>query len=44
MEMIERYGIIVVFAIILIAGSGLGMFMSTIISFFINVFSHIFVI
>jgi Zn-dependent protease len=44
MEMIERYGIIVVFAIILIAGSGLGTFMSTIISFFINVFSHIFVI
>jgi Zn-dependent protease len=44
MEMIERYGIIVVFAIILIAGSGLGMFMSTIISFFISVFSHIFII
>jgi len=44
MEFIERYGIIVVFAIVLIAGSGLGTFMATVINFFITVFSHIFAV
>jgi Zn-dependent protease len=42
MEFIERYGIIVVFIIVLIAGSGLGLFMATVINFFFTVFSHIF--
>ncbi|TAL14375.1 site-2 protease family protein [Patescibacteria group bacterium] len=44
MEVIERYGIIVVFVIVLIAGSGLGTFMATVINFFISVFSHIFTV
>lgn len=44
MEFIERYGIIVVFAIVLIAGSGLGTFMAIVINFFITVFSHIFAV
>lgn len=44
METIERYGIIVVFAIVLLAGSSLGLFMTTVINFFITVFSNIFVI
>ena len=42
METIERYGIIVVFAIVLLAGSSLGLFMSTVINFFLTVFSNIF--
>lgn len=44
MEMMERYGIIIVFAIVLIAGSALGTFMATVINFFIGIFSHIFMI
>jgi Zn-dependent protease len=44
MEMIERYGIIVVFAIVLLAGPSLGVLMSTVINFFITVFSNIFVV
>jgi Zn-dependent protease len=44
MEMIERYGIIVVFILVLIAGSALGTLMSTAINFFIAVFSNIFAI
>lgn len=44
MEIIERYGIVVVFIIVLVAGSGLGLFMATAINFFITVFSHIFAI
>jgi Zn-dependent protease len=44
MEMMERYGIIVVFAIVLVAGSALGTFMATATNFFISIFSHIFMI
>jgi len=44
MEFIERYGLIVVFAVVLLAGSALGSFMATLINFFITVFSHIFAI
>jgi Zn-dependent protease len=44
MEFIERYGIVVVFALVLIAGPALGVFMITIINFFVSVFGHIFVI
>jgi Zn-dependent protease len=43
MEAIERYGIIVVFVIILVARSGLGMFIATAINFFIRVFGQVFV-
>ncbi len=42
MEFVERYGIIVVFAIVLLAGPAIGTLMSTAINFFIDVFSHIF--
>lgn len=42
MEAIERFGIMFVFVIILLASSLIGKFMSTIISFFLEVFSHIF--
>ncbi|NTW61128.1 site-2 protease family protein [Candidatus Saccharibacteria bacterium] len=38
----ERYGIIIVFAIILIAGNQFDYFLSNAISFFIQLFSHIF--
>lgn len=44
MEIIERYGIFVVFGLVLIAGPALGAFMVAIINFFISVFSHIFII
>lgn len=44
MEVMERYGIIVVFILVLIAGSILGTFMSTVINFFISVFSNIFAV
>jgi Zn-dependent protease len=42
MEMIEQYGIILVFIIVLAASSLIGEFMRTAINFFISVFSHIF--
>ena len=42
MEAIERYGVIVVFAVILLAGPSLGTFMSAVINFFLTGFSHIF--
>jgi Zn-dependent protease len=44
MEVMERFGIIVVFILVLIAGSILGTFMSTAINFFISVFSNIFAV
>lgn len=44
MELMEKYGIIVVFALILIAGPALGTFMLACINFFITLFSHIFII
>ncbi|MFZ1301541.1 MAG: site-2 protease family protein [Candidatus Microsaccharimonas sp.] len=42
MRYIEQYGIIVVFALVLIFGSQIGTFMSAAIGFFIDVFSTIF--
>lgn len=42
METIERYGIVVIFAIILIGSSVIGSFMFGSIKFILNVFQHIF--
>jgi Zn-dependent protease len=42
MESMERYGIIIVFGLILIGGSAFSVFLLTSISFFIQVFSRIF--
>ena len=42
MRAIERYGIVLVFALVLFAGAALGTFMNTAISFFIQLFSLIF--
>lgn len=42
MEAMERYGIVVVFALILIAGQSLSVFMLTVINFFFDVFRHVF--
>lgn len=42
MEVIERFGIIVIFALILIASPYIGEFMRQAIGFFLTVFSHIF--
>jgi len=42
MEAVERYGIFVVFAVVLLAGSFIGVFMSAAIRFFIDIFAHIF--
>lgn len=42
MESMERFGIIIVFAIILIAGSAFGTFFSVVITFFIQLFARIF--
>lgn len=42
MRFIEQYGIIFVFALVLLAGPLIGQFMSTVISFFIDIFSSIF--
>jgi Zn-dependent protease len=42
MEAIERFGVIFVFAVILLAGSTIGVFMGTAINFFIAVFARIF--
>jgi Zn-dependent protease len=42
MEAIERFGVMFVFLIILLASSLIGRFMTTVISFFLEVFSHIF--
>lgn len=42
MEFVERYGIVLVFAIVLLAGPAIGTLMSTAITFFIDVFGHIF--
>lgn len=43
MEVMERYGIVVVFAIILVGGNYIGVFMSSSISFFFDVFNNIFI-
>ncbi|MEI6228594.1 MAG: site-2 protease family protein [Candidatus Saccharibacteria bacterium] len=42
MEKIERFGIMVVFLILLVSGSAVSMYMSGAIGFFLNIFSHIF--
>lgn len=42
MEAIERYGIIFVFIIVLLASSVIGVFMTSAINFFLSIFSHIF--
>jgi Zn-dependent protease len=42
MEMIERFGIVVVFALVLLAGPLLGTLLTTVTAFFIAVFSNIF--
>jgi len=42
MEAIERYGIIFVFIIVLLLSPLIGAFMSSVIDFFLTVFSHIF--
>ncbi|MBC7943062.1 site-2 protease family protein [Candidatus Saccharibacteria bacterium] len=44
MEAMEQFGIVVVFALVLVAGSTLGIFMMTIINFFLEAFSHIFLL
>ena len=44
MQTIERYGIVLVFIIVLVAGRELTQFMSTAISFFISVFSQVFIV
>jgi len=43
MEAIERFGIMVVFVVILVAGSSLSVFMGTAVNFFLEVFSNIFI-
>ncbi len=43
METIERYGIVVVFAVILLAGPSLGVFMRAATNFFLVVFGRIFI-
>jgi Zn-dependent protease len=43
MEAMERFGIIVVFALILVAGKSLGVFMSAVIYFFYQAFGHLFI-
>lgn len=42
MEVIEQYGIFLIFAIVLLAGPLLGQFMRGAIGFFLNIFGHIF--
>jgi len=42
MEVIERYGVMVVFIIVLLAGAYIGTFMGTAIQFFIELFGRIF--
>lgn len=42
MEAIEKFGIIIVFVIVLLAGTALETFMGSSIYFFLNVFSHVF--
>ena len=42
MRFIEQYGIILVFALVLVAGSVIGPFMTTVIQFFIDLFATIF--
>ena len=42
MEKIEQFGIVMVFAVVMLFGSGIGQFMGAAISFFVDVFARIF--
>lgn len=42
MGYIERFGILIIFAIILISGSFIGNLISSVVTFFVNIFGHIF--
>ncbi|MGV9002006.1 MAG: site-2 protease family protein [Candidatus Saccharimonadaceae bacterium] len=42
MRYIERYGIFIVFLLVLVAGQALGVYMSEVINFFLTLFDHIF--
>lgn len=42
MEAMEKFGIIIVFAVVLLAGTALETFMGNSINFFLNTFSHVF--
>lgn len=42
MEVIERFGIIFIFIIVLVASSSIGVFITTVMKFFINLFSRMF--
>jgi Zn-dependent protease len=42
MEAMERFGILIVFGIVLLAGQTISLFMSAALSFFLELFSHIF--
>lgn len=44
MEFLEQYGLIVVFAIVLLASRAIGGFMAQAISFFVDIFSKIFIL
>lgn len=44
MEVMERYGILVVFAVVLLAGQYVGVFMAALINFFLEVFGAIFML
>jgi len=44
MEQIERFGIIFIFAIVLLGSNYIGAFMTTAITFFVNLFSSIFIL
>jgi Zn-dependent protease len=42
MEAVERYGILIVFALVIFGGTAISSFMSDAISFFFNLFGHVF--
>jgi Zn-dependent protease len=42
MEIIERFGIILIFLIVLTASSAIGQLMTTVITFFLNLFGHVY--
>ncbi len=44
MEYIEQYGLILVFAVVLLASSAIGQFMSVAVQFFLDLFSKIFIL
>jgi Zn-dependent protease len=42
MEAMEKFGIVIIFLLVLLSGAALETFMSNSINFFLNIFSHIF--